>query len=58
MKLTSLIALAAVFVASAASAQAAPDKKCGAGSCSKKEAAQAMEKDASCSKKDASCSKK
>lgn len=58
MKLTSLIALAAVFVANAASAQPAPDKKCGAGSCSKKEMSKTVDKDASCSKKDASCSKK
>ncbi len=58
MKLASLIALAAVFVANAASAQAGPDKKCGAGACSKKEISKTMDKEASSSKKDASCSKK
>ena len=58
MKLTSLITLAAALVATTTLAQAAPDKKCGAGSCSKKESSQAMDKEAGCSKKDAGCSKK
>lgn len=55
MKLKSIIALASVVVAGAALAQTA-EQKCGAGSCSKKAAAQKA--DASCSKKEASCSKK
>ena len=58
VQLKSIIALASVVVASAAMAQTAKDQKCGAGSCSKKEATQKVDKEASCSKKEASCSKK
>jgi hypothetical protein len=52
-----------LIAASLAVAQDKPQKSCGAGSCSKKEAKQAScsKKDSSCSKaegKDASCSKK
>lgn len=58
MKLKSIIALAALIVAGTAVAQNTPDKKCGAGSCSKKEVISKADKDASCSKKESSCSKK
>lgn len=58
MNIKSIATLAAAIIASSAWAAAPADKKCGAGSCSKKEASAGAKKDASCSKKDASCSKK
>lgn len=66
MNIQTIAALAASLIAVSAHAGSAPDKKCGAGSCSKKTSAQSekgastphADKEASCSKKDASCSKK
>ncbi len=69
MNLKSIATIAAAVIASSAWAAAPAEKKCGAGSCSKKELANkaahaasaasgAEGKEASCSKKDASCSKK
>lgn len=62
MNLKTLAALAASIVASSAFAAAPADKKCGAGTCGKKEASAKVPKDAaseaSCSKKEASCAKK
>ncbi|HEX5371983.1 MAG TPA: hypothetical protein VFW84_04555 [Aquabacterium sp.] len=63
MNLKSIATLAAALVATSAFAAGAPDKKCGAGTCGKKESAakkasDAASKEASCSKKEASCSKK
>ena len=62
MTIKTLAALATALIASSAFAGSAPDKKCGAGSCSKKtataRAASGAASDASCSKKEASCSKK
>ena len=59
MNTKALAVLAAGLIAASTTTLAAPDQKCGAGSCSKKEVkADAQGKDASCSKKDASCSKK
>jgi hypothetical protein len=59
MNTKALALLAAGLIAASTTALAAPDQKCGAGSCSKKEAkSDAQGKDASCSKKEASCSKK
>ncbi len=66
MHLKSIAATALTLIASTSFAQAAEDKKCGAGSCAKKTQstddkkaeASCSKKDASCSKKDASCSKK
>lgn len=54
MNIKSIALLASTLIASSVvMAQDKPEKSCGAGSCSKKEA-----KQASCSKKDSSCSKK
>lgn len=63
MNLKSIAALAAALVTSSAMAAGAPaDKKCGAGSCSKKTASAkapaSAGSDAACSKKEASCAKK
>ncbi len=61
MNIKSIAILASTLIASSAVlAQDKPEKSCGAGSCSKKEAKQAScsKKDASCSKKESSCSKK
>lgn len=59
MNIKSIAALAATLVAASAWAGTPADKKCGAGTCGKKEVTQkAGDKDASCSKKEASCSKK
>ena len=60
MNIKTIAALATALIASSAFAGSAPDKKCGAGSCSKKtaKAASGAASDASCSKKEASCSKK
>lgn len=74
MNLKSIAALAVTVIASSAWAAAPAEKKCGAGSCSKKEmtgknaghaasaasssASGAHGKEAGCSKKEASCSKK
>lgn len=58
MNLKNLAALATTLIASTAFAGNAPDKKCGAGSCSKKTAPAKTASDASCGKKEAACSKK
>jgi len=60
MNLKTVATLAAAILATSAYAGTTPDKKCGAGSCSKKTHNAKHGKDASCSKKasDASCSKK
>ena len=69
MNLKTIATLTSALLASSAALAATPtDRKCGAGSCSKKEvsakaasgasAASGVERDASCSKKEASCSKK
>ena len=61
MSIRSLAALALTVIASSAMAAEGHDRKCGAGSCSKKTKAApatAAAKEASCSKKEASCSKK
>jgi len=61
MNIKSIAILASTLIASSAVlAQDKPEKSCGAGSCSKKEAKQAScsKKESSCSKKEASCSKK
>ncbi|SDK42203.1 hypothetical protein SAMN05192566_1313 [Methylophilus rhizosphaerae] len=63
MNIKQLAALATTIIATSAFAGTPPEKKCSAGTCSKKEVS-AEKKDASCSKKDASeqkessCSKK
>ena len=59
MNIKSIAALAAAIVATSAWAAEPAQKKCGAGSCSKKvaKAASGAGSDASCSKKEASCSK-
>ena len=64
MNIKQLAALATTIIATSAFAGSPPEKKCSAGTCSKKEVS-AEKKDASCSKKDAasenkeaSCSKK
>ena len=57
MNIKHLAALATALIATSAFSATPAEKKCGAGSCSKKEAS-ADKKEASCSKKDASCSKK
>jgi hypothetical protein len=64
MNIKQLAALATTIIATSAFAGSPPEKKCSAGTCSKKESA-AEKKDAACSKKDAageqkeaSCSKK
>lgn len=60
MHLKTLTTLAAALIASTSWAAAPSDAKCGAGSCSKKEASANKKgaKEASCSKKDAGCAKK
>jgi hypothetical protein len=71
MNIKTIAALAASLIAASAIAGTTPEKKCGAGSCSKKgahakagmaasDAASEAASDAACSKKDkeASCSKK
>lgn len=59
MNLKTIAATALTLIASSSFAQAAEDKKCGAGSCSKKtQSSDAKKPEASCSKKEASCSKK
>jgi len=59
MNMKSIAALALTVIATSGIAHAAEEKKCGAGSCSKKtHVADAGKADASCSKKEASCSKK
>ncbi len=62
MNLKTIAALAASIVASTAFAAAPADKKCGAGTCGKKEASAKTPKEAaseaSCSKKESGCSKK
>ncbi len=61
MNIKSIAFLASTLIAtSAALAQNKPPQSCGAGSCSKKEAAPAggSKKDSACSKKDSACSKK
>ena len=61
MNIKSIAIIASTFIAtSAVLAQDKPEKSCGAGSCSKKEAKQAScaKKESSCSKKESSCSKK
>lgn len=63
MNIKQLAALATTIIATSAFAGTPPEKKCSAGTCSKKEVS-AEKKDASCSKKDtseqkeSSCSKK
>lgn len=64
LNIKTLAALAATLIAASAHAGTTPEKKCGAGSCSKKAAAHKAS-DAACSKKagegkasDAACSKK
>lgn len=64
LNIKTLAALAATLIAASAHAGATPEKKCGAGSCSKKAAAHKAS-DAACSKKaagekasDAACAKK
>lgn len=64
LNIKTLAALAATLIAASAHAGTTPEKKCGAGSCGKKTAAQKAS-DAACSKKagdgkasDAACSKK
>jgi hypothetical protein len=57
MSIKSLAALALTLTLSSGAALA-EDKKCGAGSCAKKEKTAEGEKDAACSKKDGGCSKK
>lgn len=57
MNLKSIAATALTLIASTSFVHAAEDKKCGAGSCSKKtQSSDAKKPDASCSKKDASSS--
>lgn len=68
MNIKSIATLAAAVLATSAWAGTPAEKKCGAGSCSKKvrvasatqaaPAADPASKEASCSKKEASCSKK
>ncbi len=70
MNIKQLAALATTIIATSAFAGTAPEKKCSAGTCSKKEVSaekkevacskkEAEEhKDASCSKKESSCSRK
>ncbi|MDE2076793.1 MAG: hypothetical protein KGI91_06945 [Burkholderiales bacterium] len=66
MNIKSIATLAAAVLATSAWAGTPAEKKCGAGSCSKKvramqqavAAADPASKEASCSKKEASCSKK
>lgn len=60
MNVKTIAALATALIASTAFAGSAPEKKCGAGSCSKKTATAkaGAASDAGCSKKEASCSKK
>jgi len=60
MNIKTIAALATAFIASTAIAGEHKDKKCGAGSCSKKAAMASASgaSDAHCSKKEASCSKK
>lgn len=65
MNIKTIATLATALIASSAFAGSAPDKKCSAGSCSKKAVvakaasdAGSGHKDASCSKKEANCSKK
>jgi hypothetical protein len=62
MNIRQLAALATTIIATSAFAGSPPEKKCSAGTCSKKEVS-ADKKDASCSKhegerKESSCSKK
>lgn len=61
LNIKTLAALAATLIAASAHAGTTPEKKCGAGSCGKKTAAQKAS-DAACGKKDkasdAACSKK
>jgi hypothetical protein len=61
LNIKTLATLAATLIAASAHAGTTPEKKCGAGSCSKKTAA-AKASDAACGKKDkasdATCSKK
>lgn len=70
MNLKSIATLAAALIASSAWAAEPAEKKCGAGTCGKKEVTskkatkvaakggKASVKEASCAKKDASCAKK
>ncbi|MEY4763686.1 MAG: hypothetical protein RI907_359 [Pseudomonadota bacterium] len=61
MNIKTIAALATALIATTAVAGTAKDKKCGAGSCSKKAAhaaSGASEAEAKCSKKEAGCSKK
>lgn len=70
MNIKQLAALATTIIATTAFAGDAPEKKCSAGTCSKKEVSSDKKdaacskkeagehKDAACSKKEASCSKK
>ncbi len=71
MNIRQLAALATTIIATTAFAGDAPEKKCSAGTCSKKEVSSDKKdaacskkdsagehKDAACSKKEASCSKK
>jgi hypothetical protein len=61
MNLKSIALLATTLIAAGTvAAQGKPQKSCGAGSCSKKEAKQAScsKKDSACSKKESACSKK
>jgi len=70
MNMKQLAALATTIIATSAFAGTSPEKKCSAGTCSKKEISAekkevacskketSAQKEASCSKKEASCSKK
>ncbi len=56
MNIKTIATLAAALIASSAWADSHADRKCGAGTCGKKEGS--SKKDAACSKKDGACSKK